>query len=81
MTTQRAEELECSQAYDPRSDCEGLVEYHMPLSGTGTPFPRCERHWKARLDLEDGLRHRYPVSAPADWDPLDAGEAWGEDDY
>ena len=32
---------------------------------------------------EGGLppRARVPVNPPADFDPLDAGEAWGEDDY
>ena len=62
-------------------DCAGPVEYRMPLSGSGRSFPRCEAHWDARLRMEDELRHRYPEQPPADWSPLDAGEAWGEDDY
>lgn len=61
--------------------CAGPVEYRMPLSGSGRSFPRCEGHWEARLRMEDELRHRYPEQPPADWSPLDAGEAWSEDDY
>lgn len=61
--------------------CSGPVEYRMPLSGTGRSFPRCNRHWQERLDREQELRERYPEHAPRDWSPLDAGEAWGEDDY
>lgn len=32
---------------------------------------------------EAGLpaRAQVPVNPPSDFDPLDAGEAWGEDDY
>jgi len=61
--------------------CEGPVEYRMPLSATGEPFPRCDFHWDERLDLEEQLRSRYPSQPPADWSPLDAGEAWDEDDW
>lgn len=62
-------------------DCEGRVEYRMPVSGTGRSFPRCDKHWADRLDLEQGLRERYPVNPPADWSELDAGEHWNEEDY
>ena len=62
-------------------DCEGPVEFRAPLSGTFRSFPRCAKHWDERLDLEQGLRERYPEQPPADWSPLDAGEAWSEDDY
>lgn len=61
--------------------CGGAVEYRMPLSGTGRSFPRCDGHWQERLDLENGLRERYPEHAPSDWSPYDAGEAWGPEDY
>jgi hypothetical protein len=73
------EPLECLE--DHTGDCAGPVEYRMALSGTGTPFPRCEHHWSKRLDLEDELNERYPVHPPSDWSPLDAGEAWDEEDY
>ncbi len=35
----------------------------------------------ARLEREAVIRQRYPLRPPADWSPLDAGEAWDEDDY
>jgi|LSQX01.1.fsa_nt_gb hypothetical protein len=69
-------DLECIDGF---GDCEGAVEYRMALSGTGRSFPRCERHWQARLDREEGLRRRYPEQPPRDWSPLDAGESWDED--
>jgi hypothetical protein len=61
--------------------CSGPIEYRMPLSGTGESFPRCDKHWAARLELEQELRERYPATPPADWSPLDAGEHWNEEDY
>lgn len=63
------------------ADCAGEVEYRMPLSGTGRSFPRCDHHWDERLDLESGLRERYPEQPPSDYDFYDAGEYWSEDDY
>jgi hypothetical protein len=60
-------------------DCEGAVEYRMSLSGTGVSYPRCDRHWEERLDLQRDIDQRYPVHAPDDWSPLDAGESWDED--
>lgn len=62
-------------------DCEGPVEYRMPLSGTGRSFPRCEKHWDARLIRQEEINSRYPHNAPSDFDPSYAGEAWGEEDY
>lgn len=62
-------------------ECKGAVEYRMPLSGTGRSFPRCDKHWAERLDEQERINERYPASPPSDWSPLDAGEAWGEDDY
>lgn len=69
------------------SDCidggehSGPVEYRMPLSGTGKSFPRCESHWFARLDRQQGINERYPDSpmAPSDFDPTYAGESWDGD--
>jgi hypothetical protein len=62
-------------------ECEGQVEYRAALSGTGKAFPRCEKHWSDRLDLEEQINQRYPEHPPSDFDPAYAGEAWGEDDY
>lgn len=62
-------------------ECGGDVEYRMPLSGTGRSFPRCDKHWDERLDVEQGIRERYPEHPPSDYDFYDAGEYWSEDDY
>ena len=61
--------------------CEGPVEYRFPLSGTGKSFPRCDRHWSERLDVQRGIDERYPDSPipPADFDPAYAGEHWDYD--
>lgn len=61
--------------------CSGRVEYRMALSGTGTPYPRCDNHWSDRLDLEQRLRRDYPdTDTPPSWfDPANAGEHWNDD--
>lgn len=66
---------------DRGDDCDGTVEYRMPLSGTGKSFPRCEHHWQARLDVQQQIDERYPDSPipPADFDPHYAGETWDEE--
>jgi hypothetical protein len=61
-------------------ECAGAVLYRDPLSATGKSFQRCDHHWLLRLELERGLRERYPEHPPADWSPMDAGEHWDEDD-
>lgn len=71
------DEIECLNAHE--GDCAGAVEYRMPLSGTGVSYARCDKHWDDRLDVQAGIDARYPVHAPADWSPLDAGESWDED--
>lgn len=78
--------VRCYGVPEPRcieagASCSGPVEYRMPLSATGKPFPRCEHHWQQRLDTEEQLRQRYPdtPTPPADFDPTYAGEAWDED--
>jgi hypothetical protein len=71
--------LEC---LDASEKCRGPVEYRMPLSSTGRPFPRCEKHWSDRLDRQEEINRRYPDSPipPADFDPHYAGERWNEED-
>ena len=62
--------------------CEGQVEYRMPLSGTGIPYPRCDGHWHKRLEEDQRIEATYGPNSdsPPDWyDPYDAGEYWGED--
>jgi len=66
---------------DESPECKGSVELRYPLSPTGKWFPRCDKHWEERLEIQDGINARYPSSPPSDWSPLDAREAWGEDDY
>lgn len=61
-------------------ECQGPVEYRYPLSGTGKSFPRCDKHWADRLDVQEGINRRYPTSAPSDFDPSYAGERW-DDEY
>ena len=68
------EVLECLD--DNRGGCEGPVEYRMAISGTGKSFPRCDRHWELRLIEQERIDRMYPVQAPADFDPLAAGESW-----
>lgn len=72
------DEITCLNDYE--GGCEGSIEYRFPLSGTGKSFPRCDKHWSDRLDLDDQLRSRYPTHQPADFDPMMAGERW-DDDY
>jgi hypothetical protein len=78
MTSIIDTDLECINEYEDH--CRGSVEYRMALSDTGQSFPRCEAHWAEAVDREMDLRRRYPVIAPADWDPSYAGERW-DDDY
>ena len=74
------EPLECLDAGPDPTGCSGPIEYRMALSGTGRLFPRCDRHWEERLEIQDGINRRYPTNPPSDWSPLDAGEHWSEDD-
>lgn len=61
--------------------CGGAVEYRMALSASGKSFPRCDRHWQARLVEQERINRDYPDSpiAPSWFDPADAGEHWDED--
>ena len=59
--------------------CEGAIENRMALSSTGKSFPRCEKHFEARLKTQDEINERYPTLPPSDFDPAYAGERWDED--
>lgn len=73
------EKLLCLE-YDPDDpDCSGPVEYRMPLSGSGRSFPRCDKHWAVRLDVQEEINRKYPTNQPSDFDPAYAGERWDED--
>lgn len=74
-------EIEC---LDNRGDdtCRGEIEYRFPLSGSRRSFPRCDRHWSERLDLQDQINRRYAPNsdvAPSGFDPSYAGERWDSD--
>lgn len=58
--------------------CSGPVEYRMPLSGTGRPFPRCDHHWDLRLDAHEQEMERDARARHVD--PIYAGERY-DDDY
>lgn len=72
-----ANEIRCLD--DNRGHCEGEVLLRGSLTGTGTPIPRCDHHWALRLDYQDEHERRFPVMAPADFDPAYAGESWEEE--
>lgn len=78
---QAIEEVDEIECIEDGLECGGHVEYRMALSPTGKCYPRCDTHWTKRLDVEEGLRERYPEQPPSDWSPYDAGESWGEEDY
>lgn len=71
--------LECLDNNHSHDPCRGTIEYRMALSATGVSFPRCDPHWDKRLDQQEETDRRYPMLAPSDWSPLDAGEHWDED--
>lgn len=80
MSDTKKEQITCLDA--PLGEmCEGPVEYRFPLSGTGKSFPRCDKHWEKRLEVQRGIDERYPDSPipPPDFDPTYAGESWDGD--
>lgn len=71
--------LECLE-HGP--ECRGSVEYRMALSATGQSFPRCMKHWEARLREQDRINRLYAPDSdvpPVGFDPMDAGERWSDD--
>jgi hypothetical protein len=72
--------LDADECLEFSDECRGPVDYRM-LGNSSRAFPRCEYHLDKRLELEEQINERYPVNPPADWDYLDAGEYWSEDDY
>lgn len=70
------EPLEC---LDGPEGCSGAIEYRTALSPSGRAFPRCDKHWEARLDKEDASFSWRSVAAPSWFDPSYAGESWDED--
>ena len=64
--------------------CAGEVFTRPSLSGSGMAFDRCERHYLEYAErtqkIIDDINRRYPVTAPADFDPMFAGERWDDED-
>lgn len=75
-------DLECLDAHY-EGGCRGPIELRYPLSPSGRWFPRCERHWEKRLEVQEGINERYghPDSdvPPSGFDPTYAGERWSDD--
>jgi hypothetical protein len=70
--------LRCLQDYDDGT-CDGPVEYRDALPPSGERFPRCDRHWGARLVEDERIRRTYGTDsdvAPSWIDPSYAGERW-----
>lgn len=75
------DDLTCMQASELHPEaCAGRTELRMSVSPSGKSFPRCDRHWEQRLQLEAELNERYPAQQPADFDPDYAGESWYEEE-
>jgi hypothetical protein len=73
-------DLRCLQDTDDGT-CDGPVEYRMALSPSGENFPRCNRHWGARLVEQDRITRLYghpdsDAGPPSNFDPGYAGESW-----
>ena len=73
------EALECLDDYG-EGTCEGPVEWHSMDPGLTEAFPRCDKHWEARLRSREESIERYETSdVPPSWfDPADAGETWDD---
>lgn len=69
-------ELRCLQDYGDKT-CDGPVDFREALSPSGKHFPRCDRHWGARLVEQERINNEYGgVIAPSTFDPGYAGESW-----
>lgn len=86
------EELTTEDCLDYRPDepsrCRGPVEYHSLDPGFAKSFPRCEKHWEARLNEQERIDRTYGArsDAPPSWfkgswgGENEFGERW-DDDY
>jgi len=74
---------ECLNFRDDFWSCGGRVAFNSIDPGRTEAFPRCDVHWAKRLKDREGSIEMYENSdSPPDWfDPMDAGEVWGPDDY
>ena len=72
------------ECLDGPDGCEGETFPRLALSGSGESYPRCEHHYGLYVDRLQPvivINRRYPAMAPADFDPLYAGESWGDDGW
>lgn len=73
------------ECLDGPEGCTGETFARSTLSGSGDAYYRCDGHYDAYVERVqprmDDIRRRYPVTAPADFDPTYAGERWDEDDW
>jgi hypothetical protein len=74
------EPLHCLRFGDPGEVCKGEVDEFPAPSGTGTLIAWCMKHYEQALENDRAIQMRYPVHAPADFDPDYCGERW-DDDY
>jgi hypothetical protein len=72
------DDLECLDGN--KGGCSGPVEYRFALSPSGRQFPRCDAHWAKRLDEQEEINRKYPALQPSNFDEMDAGERWYEDE-
>jgi hypothetical protein len=61
--------------------CRGEVTGRPSHAGTGTIIFECGLHQEQSQRHADDINRRYPRHAPADFDPMYAGERWDEGDY
>lgn len=59
-------------------DCEGEVEYRIPMSPSGKSFPRCEKHMSDRWATQERLTRDYGV--PLTYDGSDSGDPFAYGD-
>lgn len=64
----------------PSGNCAGPTLPRTSRSGL-THSLKCDGCQDALDEQLDAIERRYPKQAPADFDPLYAGEVWDEDDY
>lgn len=50
-------DIECLDSY--QGDCDGLVEYRPAMSPTGKSYPRCAKHFDARMTTQRRIVRDY----------------------
>jgi hypothetical protein len=82
LTSERNTMSDCIDS--DQDTCRGETFDRYTLSGSGMTFPRCDHHYDQYVErlspIIDAINHRYPATAPDDFDPAYAGERWVEED-